>query len=382
MKLRNVLTLAILCGSYLLAGNSQAVEVSAATNEVVAVSYNNAETKFKLEDTFTAHKSNDDSLNLTGSATFKLYGGQYIRSVESYYVAADTDVVFTINYGRVNSKESTTKNKSIFSVISASNASLKYYAEQRPNGTAYSTAVDVKVSVAEEGYYYFDLASYSSSDSSTCNKINQLKVTYTSPDPVVEEPEVEVSSDKFSEQHTLSQLALSYSKTVRDDEVLYTVDETVLRYGAAISYVEWSALNVKGYGVAVAKNEDLNGATLTELLSKSDLSDSSVRESVENVKFAVGDVENVTRVNPVDDLFVEDAEGEYVLFNARIVVPEANYATGVNAVAYVVFEEEGVNKVSLLTEVVNDSVVNQASYYLANGEYNSDVTNVLELLAR
>ena len=37
MKLRNVLTLAILCGSYLLAGNSQAVEVSAATNTIAAV---------------------------------------------------------------------------------------------------------------------------------------------------------------------------------------------------------------------------------------------------------------------------------------------------------------------------------------------------------
>ena len=73
---------------------------------------------------------------------------------------------------------------------------------------------------------------------------------------------------------------------------------------------------------------------------------------------------------------------EFVLFNGRIEVPEANYDTGINAVSYVVFEENGVNKTSLLTEVVNDSVVNQANYYLANGEYNEDVTNALTLLAR
>ena len=96
----------------------------------------------------------------------------------------------------------------------------------------------------------------------------------------------------------------------------------------------------------------------------------------------MGDLENVTRVNENDGLLVEDLEGQYVLFNARIVVPESDYDTAISALAYVVFEEDGMNKLALFQEVVGDSVANEANYYLNNGEqYNADVRSVLSSLA-
>ena len=91
----------------------------------------------------------------------------------------------------------------------------------------------------------------------------------------------------------------------------------------------------------------------------------------------MGDMDNVARVNADGDLFVKDAEGEYVLFNARLSVPSSNYHTEINAVAFVVVA----GKTVLFEEVVRDSVASQARYYLDNGSYSGDVYDVLNILA-
>ena len=55
------------------------------------------------------------------------------------------------------------------------------------------------------------------------NKIKKLTIYYTTHDKVVEEPEVEVSSDKFSEQHTLSQLANENETSKHSASFLYSI---------------------------------------------------------------------------------------------------------------------------------------------------------------
>lgn len=383
MKLRTFLSIFLFCSPLLALGTNNLTvaraESASETETINAVTQNDNETKFILSSDFSAYNSNATSCTLTGSVSFTLTGGQYIQSNNSYYIKGGTDVVFKILMGRKNSKLNTTKNLAYFNVISV-DGTTKYSASEYPSGTSFSE-YEISVAVETTGNYYFNLGAYKTSDSSTCNKIKKMSITYT---PYVEEPATpDISSDKFATEKTLSQMAFSYTKSVEGETTSYNVDEVVLRYGAKVDYANmWSSLDVKGYGVAVAKTNDLDGSSLTDLLNNKDLSDETVRAENENIKFAVGDLENVTRVNENDGLLVEDLEGQYVLFNARIVVPEGDYDTAVSALAYVVFEEDGMNKLALFQEVVGDSVANEANYYLNNGEqYNADVRNVLSSLA-
>ena len=376
MKSKLFLPIILLCSPLMLMGtNNPALVKAESATETIDVLADDGSGLALTEDV-SFYSYDGDEKDATYAGTYlKFYGG-YIQTVEPKFIAGGSTIDISLTVTNSGSYGGTTHGLTAYIF----NEAMEEVGKQGISPRASSkTTVTSQLEVSETGKYYIRLEAKSGATSSKYNKLYASSFTYT---PYVEQAAPDISSDKFTSEKTLSQMAFSYSKSVVDENVNYNIDEVVLRYGAKIDYQNmWASLNVKSYGVALAKTDDLNGALLTELLQNVDLSDASVLASYENVKFAVGDVENVTRVNQNEDLFVEDAEGQYVLFNARVVVPETNYGTLVNAVAYVVFEEDGVNKVSLFEEVVGDCVVKQANWYLDNGEYSEDVTNVLSLLA-
>lgn len=381
MKSKHLLSIMLLCTPLLLmeANNLTLVQAEAATENVIVY---NQDTKEFNNDFGWYTSSGEKSSPVLNGSYLQLTGGAYIESSNAYYIEGGTTVTFKIDRISTVVKSTTTSNgnRITFSVYDE-NKNIIDTETIKPSKTTNGEMVS-ELDIEQTGNYYFRITSDSTSSTASGKYYTRIYTTHITYTPHVEQTTPDIYSDKFAAEKTLSQMAVSYSKSVVDESVNYDVNEVVLRYGARVDYENmWSSLDVISYGVAVAKTNELNGATLTELLNNNDLSDAAVLASYENVKFAQGDVDNVTRVNAVEDLFVEDQNGEYVLFNARIVVPESDYNTLVNAVAYVVFEEDGVNKVSLFEEVVGDCVVKQANWYLDNGEYSEDVTNVLSLLA-
>lgn len=377
MKSKLFLPIILLCSPLMLMGtNNPALVKAESATETIDVLADDGSGLALTEDV-SFYSYDGDEKDATYAGTYlKFYGG-YIQTVEPKFIAGGSTIDISLTVTNSGSYAGTIHGITAYIF----NEAMEEVGKQgiSPRASSKKT-VTSQLEVSETGKYYIRLEAKSGATSSKYNKLYASSFTYT---PYVEQAAPDISSDKFTSEKTLSQMAFSYSKSVVDENVNYNIDEVVLRYGAKIDYQNmWASLNVKSYGVALAKTDDLNGALLTELLQNVDLSDASVLASYENVKFAVGDVENVTRVNQNEDLFVEDAEGQYVLFNARVVVPETNYGTLVNAVAYVVFEEDGINKVSFFEEVVNDSVVNQANYYLENGNYDDEVNDVLSLLAK
>lgn len=316
--------------------------------------------------------NNDGNAPSSSRATLiKLYGGDYIQTKVPVSVLGGTTVSFSVRVNPVGaSTTSSTYNRVCFSVFKDGElvGSESYKSLSKKTGFQYIT---FETNIADTGDYTFRIASASNSTSSKYNKIYQTSITYT---PYVAAPsEPEVSNPVLPGQRTLSQMAFSYSK---DDEGAYSIGDVVLRYGAVLPYVDWSALDINAYGVALTKSSNLEGS-LSDLIGSADLSDPSARAGFNKVSFAMGDLDNISRVNADGDLFVEDAEGEFVLFNARLSVPSSNYHTEINAVAFVVVN----NKTVLFEEVVADSVQKQANYYLDNGSYSGDVLDVLNILA-
>lgn len=306
----------------------------------------------------------------TRDTFIKIWGGDYIETITPVTVIGGTTVHF---YARINpagaSSTGSKTNRTYFNVYRDGKLVGSEAYKSLKSKTGFQV-LEFDTTIAETGEYTFRIGSHEESvyDSkkaanSKYNKFYQTSVTYTT-----------VKKEILPDQRTLSQMAFSYSK---DDEGAYSIGDVVLRYGAVLPYVDWSALDINAYGVALTKSSNLEGS-LSDLIGSADLSDPSARAGFDKVSFAMGDMDNVARVNADGDLFVEDAEGEYVLFNARLVVPSSNYDTEINAVAFVVVA----GKTVLFEEVVRDSVASQARYYLDNGSYSGDVYNVLNILAK
>lgn len=303
-------------------------------------------------------------------ATFiKIWGGDYIETITPVTVIGGTTVHF---YARINPVGASSKvsktNRTYFNVYRDGKL-VGSEAYKSLNSKTNFQVLEFDTTIAETGEYTFRIGSQEDSvydskkaSNSKYNKFYQTSVTYTT-----------VKKEILPGQRTLSQMAFSYSK---NDKGAYSIGDVVLRYGAVLPFVDWSALDINAYGVALTKSSNLEGS-LSDLIGSADLSDPSARAGFDKVSFAMGDMDNVARVNADGDLFVEDAEGEFVLFNARLVVPSSNYDTEINAVAFVVVA----GKTVLFEEVVRDSVASQARYYLDNGSYSGDVYDVLNILA-
>ena len=305
----------------------------------------------------------------TRDTFIKIWGGDYIETITPVTVIGGTTVHF---YARINpvgaSSTGSKTNRTYFNVYRDGKL-VGSEAYKSLNSKSGFQVLEFDTTIAETGEYTFRIGSHEESvydskkvSNSKYNKFYQTSVTYTT-----------VKKEILPDQRTLSQMAFSYSK---DDEGAYSIGDVVLRYGAVLPYVDWSALDINAYGVALTKSSNLEGS-LSDLIGSADLSDPSARAGFDKVSFAMGDMDNVARVNADGDLFVEDAEGEFVLFNARLVVPSSNYDTEINAVAFVVVA----GKTVLFEEVVRDSVASQARYYLDNGSYSGDVYDVLNILA-
>lgn len=305
----------------------------------------------------------------TRDTFIKIWGGDYIETITPVTVIGGTTVHF---YARINpvgaSSKASETNRTYFNVYRDGKL-VGSEAYKSLNSKSNFQVLEFDTTIAETGEYTFRIGSHEESvynskkgSNSKYNKFYQTSVTYTT-----------VKKEILPDQRTLSQMAFSYSK---DDEGAYSIGDVVLRYGAVLPYVDWSALDINAYGVALTKSSNLEGS-LSDLIGSADLSDPSARAGFDKVSFAMGDMDNVARVNADGDLFVEDAEGEFVLFNARLVVPSSNYDTEINAVAFVVVA----GKTVLFEEVVRDSVASQARYYLDNGSYSGDVYDVLNILA-
>ena len=383
MKLRTFLSIFLFCSPLLALGTNNLTVARAESASENLVVYDDSTTKFSEE--FGWFKASGAvSSPVINGAYLQLTGGAYIESLNPYYVDASQPITFKIDkIATMPNKTNTSNgNRLTFSVLDIDGNVVDTITIKPSKTTNAELSYDFKLK--NSGQYYFRITSDVDASTASRGKYTRIYKTHITYTPYVEQPATpDISSDKFATEKTLSQMAFSYTKSVEGETTSYNVDEVVLRYGAKVDYTNmWSSLDVKGYGVAVAKTNDLDGSSLTDLLNNKDLSDETVRAENENIKFAVGDLENVTRVNENDGLLVEDLEGQYVLFNARIVVPESDYDTAVSALAYVVFEEDGMNKLALFQEVVGDSVANEANYYLNNGEqYNADVRNVLSSLA-
>ena len=305
----------------------------------------------------------------TRDTFIKIWGGDYIETITPVTVIGGTTVHF---YARINpvgaSSTGSKTNRTYFNVYRDGKL-VGSEAYKSLNSKSGFQVLKFDTTIAETGEYTFRIGSHEESvydskkgSKSKYNKFYQTSVTYTT-----------VKKEILPDQRTLSQMAFSYSK---DDEGAYSIGDVVLRYGAVLPYVDWSALDINAYGVALTKSSNLEGS-LSDLIGSADLSDPSARAGFDKVSFAMGDMDNVARVNADGDLFVKDAEGEFVLFNARLSVPSSNYHTEINAVAFVVVA----GKTVLFEEVVGDSVASQARYYLDNGSYSGDVYDVLNILA-
>lgn len=390
MKIKKVLGVVALLSSMPFAFNANNLThvVCAAdveTTTIAAIKANPENDFYYLfGDNFKAVDGSSDGAPSDNATAISLYGGDYIETINPVSVLGGTKVNFAITMKP--SKSESKYNKTAYTIYvevykagsSSPISSISFYPKGNSNleynsatGSNFATSGDRSIAIAETGDYHFRISSSSGSSSKNHNKFKACSFTYTPYVAAPEEPDV--GDPVLPDQRTLSQMAFSYSK---NDEGAYSIGDVVLRYGAVLPYVDWSALDINAYGVALTKSSNLEGS-LSDLIGSTDLSDPSARAGFDKVSFAMGDMDNVARVNADGDLFVEDAEGEYVLFNARLSVPSSNYHTEINAVVFVVVA----GKTVLFEEVVGDSVASQARYYLDNGSYSGDVYDVLNILA-
>lgn len=157
----------------------------------------------------------------------------------------------------------------------------------------------------------------------------------------------------------------------------YSTSNMTLRLGTLIPYdAIWSRLeNIQGYGVAVMKESDLlecAASNLNELFSAYSLENNEDRDSLIQAGLKLAKGTNSTPVR-VDQNLNESAEGENVIFSAKIKVPTAHYNDVLHAQAYVIINGEYV----LLNEKIC-SIKSVAQEYLDNFSYDETITKVLE----
>lgn len=161
------------------------------------------------------------------------------------------------------------------------------------------------------------------------------------------------------------------SEKVMVEKVKYSTSNLKIRLGALVDYQNiWSKLSVDSYGVYAATKESIDSLNITSL--KTYLQDNSTYSEL---------IKNVSTTNQplrVDENGLENANGNFVMWNVIVNVPEVKYSADIYAVAYVKLTD---GKFVYLNEKVT-SPTKEAEYYLSqeNTDLSEDVINALKTI--
>lgn len=161
------------------------------------------------------------------------------------------------------------------------------------------------------------------------------------------------------------------SEKVMVEKVKYSTSNLKIRLGALVDYQNiWSKLSVDSYGVYAATKESIDSLNITSL--KTYLQDNSSYSEL---------IKNVSTTNQplrVDENGLENADGNFVMWNVIVNVPEVKYNADIYAVAYVKLTDG--NFVYLNEKVT--SPTKEAEYYLSqeNTDLSEDVINALKTI--
>lgn len=161
------------------------------------------------------------------------------------------------------------------------------------------------------------------------------------------------------------------SEKVMVEKVKYSTSNLKIRLGALVDYQNiWLKLSVDSYGVYAATKESIDSLNITSL--KTYLQDNSTYSEL---------IKNVSTTNQplrVDENGLENANGNFVMWNVIVNVPEVKYSADIYAVAYVKLTD---GKFVYLNEKVT-SPTKEAEYYLSqeNTDLSEDVINALKTI--
>ena len=161
------------------------------------------------------------------------------------------------------------------------------------------------------------------------------------------------------------------SEKVMVEKVKYSTSNLKIRLGALVDYQNiWSKLSVDSYGVYAATKESIDSLNITSL--KTYLQDNSSYSEL---------IKNVSTTNQplrVDENGLENTNGNFVMWNVIVNVPEVKYSADIYAVAYVKLTDG--NFVYLNEKVT--SPTKEAEYYLSqdNANLSEDVINALKTI--
>ena len=228
MKSKHLLSIMLLCTPLLLmeANNLTVVQAEAATENVIV--YNQDTKEFNNDFGWYTSSGEKSSPVLKGSF-LQLTGGAYIESSNAYYIEGGTTVTFNIDKISTIVKSSTTTsngNRITFSVYDE-NKNIIDTETIKPSKT--DAEMVSELDIEQTGNYYFRITSDRTSSTATGKYYTRIYTTHITYTPHVKQTTPDIYSDKFAAEKTLSQMAVSYSKSVVDESVNYDVNEVVFK---------------------------------------------------------------------------------------------------------------------------------------------------------